>query len=148
MKIVQLGRKKEVAIVDDGDFARVSRHRWFLEHRKNGNYYAKARINGRWIRLHRFILGLKVGKGLVDHDDGDGLNDTRKNLIRSSPRRNRRNSKKYKGNSKFKGVWIDATNPGRRWKVCLHIGTFRSETEAARAYRRARRLIFGVRAQM
>lgn len=146
MKTVRLGRKTQVAVVDDRDFARVSRHKWYLERRKNGRYYAQANIKGKWIRLHRFILDLRSGVGLVDHDDGDGLNNTRKNLVRSNHIGNRRNSKKHKGNSKFKGVWVDPTNPGRRWKGCLHIGTFRSESEAAEAYKRARRLIFGARA--
>lgn len=142
MKKIRLGDSGRYAIVDNVDYDLVSQHHWYLEPRKNGTFYAKAKILGRWTRLHRFIMRLKLGIGLVDHDDRNGLNNTRRNLILTNKARNKRNSNKFSGTSRFKGIWKDLKSPKCPWTVRLHIGRYASEHEAATAYRRARKLVF------
>jgi hypothetical protein len=79
-----LGRS---AIIDDADWSAVSAHRWHI----HGAGYAAStiKINGAWKTktLHRFILGLPTlavrgcpVAGVVDHINGDKLDDRRCNL--------------------------------------------------------------------
>jgi hypothetical protein len=73
----------KVAVVDEEDFDRLNKHKWYAC--KNGNtFYAlrKSNVNGKrlTILMHREILGLKPGDPGVDHRDGNGLNNRRKNL--------------------------------------------------------------------
>jgi len=138
MRFLILGKSGKRATVDDRDRFRASQYRWFLERRRNGTLYAKSKIDGRWTRLHRFILKLKRGVGLVDHRDRNGLNNRRTNLINSTHSKNIRNSGKHVGSSKYRGVWMEKG----KWRAMLYIGVFDSEVAAARAYRKARKRAF------
>lgn len=48
------GAVRGVALVDDEDYERVAPHRWYL----SANGYARGMIEGRWVLLHRHVLGL------------------------------------------------------------------------------------------
>lgn len=72
------------ARVDTDDLLRVARYRWFADFRRNGRFYVVANcpLDGRGRRkvyLHRLVLDA-VPRTLVDHIDGDPLNNTRQNL--------------------------------------------------------------------
>lgn len=71
---VKLTRGK-VAMVSPVDYARVSVHRWYA-HRSGWTWYAK---NTKGVGMHRMVLRAPKGK-LVDHIDGNGLNNVRSNL--------------------------------------------------------------------
>lgn len=80
MKAVSLTRGL-VAFVSDEDWDAVSQHRWHAHpmSRSRGGHYAATRIGKKTTYMHRFIL--KPGAGqIVDHVDGDGLNNTRQNI--------------------------------------------------------------------
>lgn len=124
--------KSRVAIIDAECLEMVSGHRWFF----NGRY-AYAKIGGgRVLLMHRVILGV-TGKAIVDHSDGDGLNNRRSNLRACSHAQNMRNRSKISGRSRFKGVHLDK----QAWRAQINfdgrrirIGRFPTETAAARAY--------------
>jgi hypothetical protein len=106
----------------------------------NGRGYAQ--------RLHRVLVGLDgVRSKIVDHADGDGLNNRRVNLRVTSYGRNKSNSVKRSAcSSRFKGV--HAMNG--KWRAairCDHnrffLGDFSTEEAAARAYDDAARRLFG-----
>ena len=90
--------------------------------------------------MHRQILGLKRGD-ICDHKDGDGLNNTRKNLRKATHSQNGANRLRISGTSKYRGVHKET---GRKnWRAALthdgktiRIGTFDSEIDAAHAYDR------------
>ena len=73
----------------------------------------------------------------VDHRDGDGLNNRRGNIRRSTSQQNMQNQRKQKGHSEFKGVsraglgWIGQCYLNK--KRILSLTTY-SEEEAALAY--------------
>lgn len=88
MKEIRLTRGL-VALVDDEDFERVNAFKWHAHYsgRTGKKVYAERTVyykgGGRdTIRMHRFILGLPPrGRELVvDHRDGDGLNNQKSNL--------------------------------------------------------------------
>lgn len=70
--------KDRFAQISDLDFDRVSQHRWMLCRIKQIEY-ARAKIAGKSVFMHVFIMG-KVDGREIDHSDGDGLNNTRENL--------------------------------------------------------------------
>lgn len=95
--------------------------------------------------MHRDVLGLVPKDGVVsDHINGNGLDNTRSNLRKTTPHQNAMNhggwkNKKY---SKYIGVCKDA----RRGTFCafirvnyrqINLGSYRSAKEAALAFNRA-----------
>ena len=149
--------KGYVALVDDEDHADLSRYNWRAVVRRNTVYALRTSFQRfgprRSIKMHRQILGLSPGqKPDVDHIDGDGLNNTRKNLRPASLSQNGANQRPQRGkSSRFKGV----RRKGGRWVAEIRIdkarralGYFVSEEEAARAYDSAARAAFGVYARL
>jgi hypothetical protein len=80
---------------------------------------------------------------LIDHIDGDGLNNCRSNLRAATVAQNQQNRGKPKNNSSgFKGVgWHKKTSKWRAYirvqRVQRHLGFFNTKEEAAEAYRQA-----------
>jgi hypothetical protein len=129
------------AHVDDEYVERLSQYYWFARE-FHGTTYAFANIGRgrgrRQIRMHRLVLQAPNGVE-VDHRNGDGLNNRRKNLRFSTHQQNQWNKKGTGGTSKYKGVsFCSQTN---RWKASIRVdgrtrtlGRFDSEEQAARAY--------------
>ncbi len=149
MKEIKL-TKGFIALVDDEDFERVSKHSWYA----SGGYAASCaskyrRSDGkvRIITLHRFVMGLDYGDPkVVDHKDRDGLNCQKNNLRICNSLKNSHNfPKSSRGtSSKFKGVrrgkWYAAIKVNGK---NIHLGVFSKEVDAAKAYDRAATKHFG-----
>lgn len=157
MKKIPLSRGYH-ATVDDEDYILLSTHRWSAESdfNKDGslkNIYAvrKMRINGKLKRIwmHREICRPASGR-VVDHIDGNGLNNSRKNLRECTSSQNQHNqpAQSRKKSSAFKGVywhikdkkWIARIKVGG---IRRHIGSYSSENDAALAYDAAARELHG-----
>lgn len=134
--------KKFSALVDDEDFERVSGYNWFIM----PNGYVATRIGKSKVYLHRFIMGLTG----IDHKNNNKLDNQKNNLRKATKQQNNWNKPKYKTDtsSKFKGVsWC---NRGNRWRSkifhngkAIYIGTHKDETEAAKAYNKRAKELFG-----
>lgn len=149
-----------IMTIDECDAAMCQFRWWQLDSRRTS--YAYTRTGGRRIYAHELIAGRERMRGLggrwhavgvVDHVDGDGLNNRRCNLRICSHAQNMRNcagrpgsrASTYKGVSRATGTNVGKwratiTLPGRRQ---IHIGYYRDQIEAARAYDRAAREQFG-----
>lgn len=138
-----------IALVDDEDVDLVAPFRWSLLPRSYAAGYAmrQVRIDGsrrHTIYMHRVILGAPDGQW-VDHKSGDTLDNRRANLRLCTRSQNQINRAPRPG--KYKGVF----DVGRRRliaKIKLHgrtrvLGWFDDAAEAARAYDRAARELFG-----
>lgn len=94
------------ALFDARDESLVLPHRWWLMRVKRKNaicgYYPLTRIHGRSVLMSRLIMGEPIGL-MVDHRDGNGLNNQRDNLrvaTRAENARNRVATKKSKTGEK------------------------------------------------
>lgn len=135
MKEIPLTQGK-VAIVDDGDYERVSQFKWRVRRDKK-TWYAETGPNDQAIFLHNFILQTPPGyEG--EHRDGDGLNNRRDNLRVATRSQNCMNRHGWSMHG-YKGVYKVSTGDkyGARIQVnkkMVQIGCFDSPEAAARAY--------------
>jgi hypothetical protein len=93
----------KVARIDAEDWPLVGRYKWHAACFREGGkewWYARTNIGGRQVRMHHLITCAK----LVDHRDGDGLNNRRGNLRPCTQAQNMANTGSRGGTSKFKGV--------------------------------------------
>lgn len=140
------------ALVDEADADRVSKHSWRSWNPHRNTVYAVAYVGGRTAKLHQFILGEAHGR-VIDHIDGDGLNNRRSNLRFATVAQNAHNSRPRAGSSKYKGVWWHKFH--QRWRASIThnykkitIGHFTSEEDAARAYDAKALELFGAFARL
>lgn len=140
------------AVIDASDADLVAGRSWHLTFNKNGSHKAvtttiMSNRSKRTIKLHRAILG--ETRGLVDHRDGDVLNNRRSNLRACDAIQNAQNkhrSVRMKRGS-LKGVVEVAS--GRFWatiqvnKRRKSLGTYETEELAGRMYDAAAVQFFG-----
>lgn len=116
------GRKnkgKYFALIDDEDFEAINKIDWCC----TGHYgvcdYAHARIKGKLISMHRYILKSDKGE-YTDHKNRNGLDNRKENLRICSQSQNQYNRKKQVNNtSGFKGIsWHKKS---KKWQVNLRI---------------------------
>lgn len=135
----------KISIVDAINYDWLSQYNWKVEKQNNGaNYYAVRTVrisNGRHltIRMHREIIGAKPHE-LVDHINGDSLDNRLGNLRIATRRQNAKNTgPRPNSSSQYKGVswkaqmgkWVaQITNNYKK----IHIGYFSNEEDAARAH--------------
>lgn len=145
MKEIKAGSGR-AAFVDDSDFDLVNSHNWQSHsHRRTFVVHRKRKMTDpqdlpKKIYLHRFILNAKKGQ-IIDHKDGNSLNNQKSNLRFCTNAENARNSRSRIGaTSRFLGVSKHRTNRAKwvaqyqEYGKSYHIGIYESEVEAALAY--------------
>lgn len=141
---IQLTRG-QVAVIDESDAELVGQYRrWQALHTPRGWYaVSRERLSDRrrvTLYMHRLIMGQSYGDGvLVDHRDGNGLNNRRANLRRANNAQNCRNRKPH-SQARYKGIY-QAQDDKNKWCAHIsvngckvHLGRFNYPEEAARAY--------------
>lgn len=135
--------------VDIEDAAVLRKFKWCASIRANTAYVVRGTYtpDGRrtLMYMHKFITGYSM----TDHINGDGLDNRRCNLREASQAENNFNTCRRSDNSSgYKGVSWDAK--GHRWRAYIrldghqrHIGYFPNSIDAAVAYDRAARRVFG-----
>lgn len=153
MKEIIINSKKygqKLVLVDDEDYEELSKYTWYLSKGKHTLYVLRDIHIGMFdgkskkysIAIHRHIMKLQKGdKILVDHIDGDGLNNQRSNLRLCTVTENNRNQIHSAGtfSSVYKGVYWDKSK--NTWaaeirinKKKTYLGRFKNEKDAAIAY--------------
>ena len=104
--------------------------------------------------MHREILNLTLGNKLrVDHKNCNGLDNQKQNLRFATKSQNGMNQKIRMGTSKYKGVsWHKNRNKWAVW-ICnngkrQYLGYFTNEVDAAQAYDRKAKELFGEYARL
>ena len=112
--------------------------------------YVLGYIEGKQVRLHRLITNAKKGE-VVDHINGNPLDNRRENLRITTQEFNTKNAtKKNSATSKYKGVFRHKRKGYIRWKAQIQVnkhkrglGYFLDEEAAAKAYDIAAKELFG-----
>lgn len=146
MKEIKLTKNK-FTVVDDEDFDRLIEYRWHLG---PGGCAARSWNKGEATLMHRIIMDAPKGL-MVDHIDGNPLNNTKKNLRICGREENLRNTKSSKNSvSKYKGVTLFPKRKVKKWAASIRvggklnfIGRFETETQAALIYDSEARKHFG-----
>jgi len=143
------------AIVDPEDYQRINKYRWYPV--KGHNTVYAIRLD-KWVKgrkrksyfMHRQIM--RVPDGMVcDHINGNGLDNRKANLRPGTYAQNswNRAKTKVKSYSKYKGVSMRKKD--RKWEaqICvngkrIHLGRFKNQIEAAKAYDAAAKKYHGV----
>ena len=138
-------------LVDEQDAHLLIDHQWSIRVSGATEYVQKSLFQGGayagYRSLHRLITRCPEGK-VVDHINGNGLDNRRQNLRVCSNAENLRNRKMNENNtSGFKGVFFDPFNPGSKpWRSRItvsgkriNLGRFSSPEEANAAYCKASR---------
>lgn len=139
------------AIVDATDFEWLNQWKWCAIHdSKYDSWYAARRnpLINRQLLMHRVILDAPKGMH-VDHQDGDGLRNTRKNIRLATMQQNhfnrgpqRNNTSGYKGVTWYKtrNKWVAQIQVNRK---NFNLGYFDDPRKASEAYAEAARHFAG-----
>lgn len=145
---IPLYRSSLVAIVDAEDYGWLSQMRWRLWPCKSGNVYAASRTeHGRYLFMHRLLFAAPEGMD-IDHANGNGLDNRLVNLRAATRQQNSANSRRRGRSSRFKGVCWDKSRglwlAGVKFDYRrINLGRFAVEEDAARAYDKKARELFG-----
>lgn len=141
MKRIRLTNRTHFILVDDEDFTELSKHSWTLN--KKTGYVINWYLGG----VHRYIISPDRSL-VVDHINGDKLDNQRHNLQATSQHHNIQKSSLNTANSfNYRGV---ECMPGYRWRARIrvngkskHLGVFDTIHEAALAYNRIALEVYG-----
>lgn len=131
MAIIALTQGK-ITVVDDEDYARLSRHKW--HYTQNG--YAATRVGNKIYYMQQLILPEVPPSMMRDHIDRDKLNNRKSNLRIATRQENALNVNRRK----YQGISYDATHDRFKCyydkitlgqpKQRVNIGTFRTRDAA------------------
>jgi hypothetical protein len=107
--LVPVGRKGEVAAVDEADWERVRWRRWTLQKTPGGNLYAATTLYRGSVGMHRYIMECDDPALVIDHRDGFGLNNRRYNLREAT----------YAQNVMNRAVGVSWVELRRLWRVTV-----------------------------
>jgi hypothetical protein len=149
---LNIGRN-HIAIVDLDMLSKLTPYKWHFHKAKKGRTagYVYTRIDGKEVKMHQFILGKKE-KLEIDHKNGNGLDNRKRNLRHCSHGVNVQNSK-GRGSSRFKGVSKHHEN--NKWQVRItykkqlyFLGVFDDQYDAAREYDKKAKELYGENAYL
>lgn len=141
MKLIPLTQGLH-AIVDDEDYEWLVRWKWHARKGRHGVYALRWEPGGkgRYLRMHRVIMSPGEDE-VVDHINGDSLDNRRCNLRVCDIQQNSFNQRAQRGAvSSYKGVSFCGGKWHSRITVygnTLFLGQFDTEEEAAQAYNEA-----------
>jgi len=128
------------AIVDDEDYAELSKHKWHASVQKSGIVYAARKVGRKNIKMHRVLFDDIPEDKLVDHINHNQLDNRRENLRLVTKKGSQRSKRGNRfSSSRFKGVSWNRCHGGWEARICvggqnLNLGLFSEETNAAHAY--------------
>lgn len=146
--------KGQVALVDDADYEGLSRWRWQAKWHKRREVWIAARstwTKGRKCELSmsRTIMCAPIGL-MVDHINGDSLDNQRHNLRLATNQQNQHNQTRLRRDNTtgYKGVYLNSRSGNYVSQIYFNkrripLGTRHTRKEAAMLYNEAALKYFG-----
>ena len=137
MKLIKIKNSAKYGVVDDCDYDEVKKYSWAIY---EGCGYPQAFVDGKVVKLHRFVAGSPPDGLITDHINRNPLDNRRDNLRFCTYQQNALNRGKRKNSkSKYKGVkWCSKT---QTWIATIfldgerkHYTNHETEREAALRY--------------
>lgn len=164
MKKIPLTQGK-FALVDDEDFKYLNRFKWQSSSKVSGSdrAFRSLRIGNTIvdIAMETFLIEIPLGATII-HKDNNGLNNQKANILIGQSGQKNHHSKKgklkkgKKYTSLYKGVYKENRNKIKCWRAYISIntndpkkkkqiklGSFSTEQEAALAYNRKAKELYG-----
>lgn len=142
MKRIKLTRGK-FALVDDADFAELSKYKWHAS--ASGKKWRAYRGGGRnKVSMHAHLIGSTDME--IDHRDRNPLNNQRANLRLATHQQQMANSDRARNGAGYRGVKRQKNRFLSRMTLNrkdIHLGSFLTAEDAARAYDKAALAAFG-----
>lgn len=132
----KLGKRLET-LVDDEDYTKLILHNWYVN--KGYAISVDSKKNGGKItKLHRKILGITDPKKIVDHIDGNTLNNQKHNLRIVDYRGNNLNKKCRPNMCGFRGVYLKRNRKKYEANIMIdkkfiYLGTYAKIEDAIKA---------------
>jgi len=154
MKEIDISTPKypnKFTIVDDEDFEKLNQFKWCYSSQGYATRnISKHREHIAHLKIHRVIMGAKKGE-IVDHINRNPLDNRKQNLRICTYAENLRNSQKQHNNtSGYIGVHKKFKNREKCWYAQIgyntkkiYIGVFKTKEEAAIAYNKKAKELFG-----
>lgn len=128
------------AIVDDGDYEMLSRHKWVGTEKRDGYVAVRTNIGRRTVYMHQLILGVVDGL-ITDHINGDPLDNRRGNLRLVTYRDNSWNRTRKQSGTTSRFIGVSWSSDRGAWRAHItkdnkryYLGAFATEEEAFSAY--------------
>lgn len=148
MQEISLTNSESKVLVDDDLCGVLRQYNWFLW---QGYATRWCRETQRNVLMHHDILGPPPEGLETDHKDRNRLNNQRHNIKHVTKAQNRQNYKRSK--SGFLGVAFSES--AHKWQarikikgVSLNLGFYHTKEEAARAYDKATKVLYGDKATL
>lgn len=134
-------------LVDESDYEKLIKYRWHIHNGKGNTKYARTLVDRKkGVYMHRMILSIDNRKICVDHINGNGLDNRRCNIRTVTNSQN--NMNRFKAKNKYKGIHYDKWSG--RWQAFIgcngsmkHLGRYNTAEEAAIAYNKSAKELFG-----
>ena len=140
----------EKILIDNDDYKWAKYFSWTVTWGSVNKNVASVRTYETGFRLCRVIMEVVNGQ-IVDHVNGNGLDNQKNNLRICTRRENLFNKKKYlSGKNRFKGVYKRKLIYKNTWearinfnKKPIYLGDFSNEIDAAKAYNERAKKLYG-----
>lgn len=102
--------------IDRDDYEKIKNHSWYI---KDGKGYIASKINGKTVKLHRYLLNVTDPKQIVDHKDRNIFNCRKNNLRITNSSTNNINCSFSKNNTSGRtGVYLNNNGGNKKnWRA-------------------------------
>ncbi len=135
----------DMAFVDESDYNELINYMW----RSDKDGYAIGCINSKTVRMHRYITNCKIGE-IIDHIDGNKLNNKRSNLRICSQMQNAQHRTVLSSKNKSGKTGVSFNDTVKKWcarigfnNVSIGLGYYEDINDAIEARRLAEDKYFG-----